>query len=50
MKYPLCGEIKYSYCHCNPNFIVAKGDVVSKGQIIGKVGSKYIEPIERKYL
>ena len=35
------GEIKYSYCHCNPNFIVKVGDYVQKGQIIGSVGSKY---------
>ena len=40
------GEIKYSYCHCNPNFIVSIGDKVYKGQIIGKVGPKYIDNIE----
>ena len=32
------GEIKYSYCHSNPNFIVKVGDYVTKGQILGKVG------------
>ena len=36
------GEIKYSYCHCNPNFIVNIGDNIKKGQIIGKVGPKYV--------
>ena len=36
------GEIKYSYCHCDPNFIVSQGDIVQKGQIIGKVGPKYV--------
>ena len=36
------GEIKYSYCHCNPNFLVSVGDEVVKGQIIGNVGPKYV--------
>lgn len=36
------GEIKYSYCHCNPNFIVSVGDEVVKGQVIGYVGPKYV--------
>ena len=36
------GEIKYSYCHCNPNFLVEVGDTVVKGQIIGNVGPKYV--------
>lgn len=36
------GEIKYSYCHCDPNFIVKKGDYVYKGQVIGYVGPKYV--------
>lgn len=44
------GEIKYSYCHCNPNFIVAVGDNVVKGQIIGKVGPKYVDNVPRKQL
>ena len=34
--------IKYSYCHTDPNFIVAVGDSVQKGQIIGHVGPKYV--------
>lgn len=42
------GEIKYSYCHCNPNFIVSCGDKIAKGQIIGKVGPKYVENVARK--
>ena len=41
-------SIKYSYCHCNPNFIVKKGDQISKGQILGKVGPKYVDYIPRK--
>ena len=24
------GEIKYSYCHCDPNLLVSKGDYVLK--------------------
>ena len=31
------GEIKYSYCHCDPNFIVSIGDYVVTGQVIGHV-------------
>ena len=36
------GEIKYSYCHCDPLFLVSIGDYVLKGQIIGHVGPKYV--------
>lgn len=36
------GKIQYSYCHCNPNFIVSVGDNVIKGQIIGQVGPKNV--------
>lgn len=32
---------KVSYCHVSPNFIVAVGDVVKQGQVIGYVGPKY---------
>lgn len=42
------GEIKYSYCHCDPNFIVSIGDRIVKGQVLGKVGPKYIEGVARK--
>jgi murein DD-endopeptidase MepM/ murein hydrolase activator NlpD len=34
-----------SYCHVNPNFEVEISEYISKGEIIGKVGPKYIEPI-----
>ena len=44
------GEIKYSYCHCNPNFIVSVGQKVTKGQIIGYVGPKYVYGVVRKYI
>lgn len=36
------GKVQYSYCHCNPNFIVSVGDKVVKGQIIGQVGPKNV--------
>lgn len=36
------GNIKYSYCHLDPDYIVSEGDIVSKGQIIGYVGPKYV--------
>ena len=39
------GEIKYSYCHSNPNFMVKVGDYVTKGQILGKVGPKYVDGV-----
>ncbi len=28
------GSMKFSYCHVSPNYIVKKGDVVEKGDII----------------
>ena len=36
------GEIRYSYCHCDPNYIVSEGDYIYKGQVIGYVGPKYV--------
>lgn len=44
------GEIKYSYCHCNPDFIVCVGENVVKGQLIGRVGPKYVSGVSRKSL
>ena len=34
--------MKISYCHVNPNFMVSVGDKVKQGQVIGKVGPKYV--------
>ena len=43
-------NIKYSYCHSNPNFIVSEGEEVSKGQVIGYVGPKYVYGVkENRY-
>ena len=35
-------EIKISYCHVSPNFIVSINDIIEQGQIIGNVGPKYV--------
>lgn len=34
--------IKISYCHVSPNYIVSEGDFITQGQVIGKVGPKYV--------
>ena len=44
------GDIKYSYCHCNPNFMVSVGNHISKGQILGKVGPKYVDNVPRQQI
>lgn len=35
-------NIKFTYCHVSPNYIVSKGDLIEKGQLIGHVGPKYV--------
>jgi len=35
-------NIKVSYCHCSPDYIVQKGDFVKQGQVIGFVGPKNV--------
>lgn len=35
-------DLIISYMHCSPNFLVKKGDIVTKGKIIGYVGPKNI--------
>lgn len=35
-------SLKISYCHVSPNFIVKEGDSIAQGQVIGKVGPKYV--------
>lgn len=39
-------NIKVTYCHVSPNFIVSLGQDVVKGQVIGNVGPKYINPVK----
>lgn len=35
-------NLKISYCHVSPDYIVSEGEFVLKGQIIGQVGPKYV--------
>lgn len=35
-------NMKITYCHVSPNFLVKVGDIVTRGQIIGHVGPKYV--------
>lgn len=35
-------NLKVTYCHTSPNFIVKVGDFVKQGQVIGYVGPKYV--------
>lgn len=39
-------NLKITYCHVSPYFIVKEKQNVLQGQVIGKVGPKYIENIE----
>lgn len=36
------GDFKVTYCHISPNYLVSEGDFVLQGQIIAKVGPKYV--------
>lgn len=35
-------NIKFTYCHVSPNYIVSVGDTIKKGDLIGHVGPKYV--------
>ena len=35
-------NLKISYCHVSPNYIVTVGDKIKQGQLIGTVGPKYV--------
>lgn len=35
-------NIKFTYCHVSPNYIVSVGDTIAKGDLIGHVGPKYV--------
>lgn len=39
-------DVKVSYCHVSPNFIVSRNDIVNIGDIISNVGPKYVYGIE----
>ena len=41
------GNIKFTYCHVSPNYIVKTGDNVKKGQVIGHVGPKNVYGVKR---
>lgn len=43
-------NLKISYCHVSPNFIVSKGDQIIQGQVIGTVGPKYVYGVVRKHI
>ena len=36
------GNMKFTYCHVSPNFLVSVGDSLVDGQVIGQVGPKYV--------
>ena len=38
-------NLKISYCHVSPNYIVSEGDIISQGQVIGNVGPKYVDGV-----
>lgn len=35
-------NMKITYCHVSPNFIVQVGQMVRRGEVIGQVGPKYV--------
>ncbi len=43
-------NMKITYCHVSPNFIVNVGDEVVKGEHIANVGPKNVYGVLRKYL
>ena len=38
--------LKVTYCHVSPYFIVEENQIVKMGEIIGKVGPKYVENVK----
>ena len=36
------GNLKITYCHVSPIFLVKEGDYVIRGQVIARVGPKYV--------
>ena len=43
-------NIKITYCHVSPNYIVEVGEFVYQGQVIGYVGPKNVYNVPRKYI
>lgn len=43
-----CDNMKFTYCHVSPNFIVDVGDKVFKGEWISNVGPKNVYGVLRK--
>ena len=41
-------DLKISYCHVSPNYIVYEGEEVVQGQVIGFVGPKNVYGVVRK--
>lgn len=41
------GNIKFTYSHVSPNYLVKTGDLVKKGQVIGHVGPKNVYGVPR---
>jgi len=39
-------DMKITYCHVSPNFLVNVGDNITRGQVIGMVGPKYVYGIK----
>lgn len=41
-------NMKISYCHVSPNYIVSEGQEVVRGEVIGQVGPKNVYGVPRK--
>lgn len=41
------GDLKITYCHVSPNYLISVGDTVLQGQVIGHVGPKYVYGVPR---
>ena len=43
------GDMKITYCHVSPNFLVKLGQEVKRGEIIGQVGPMYVYGVEENF-